>query len=86
MSAHNICFYGVLEKIIPELSPATPPLQVCYPIILQETVKALIRLHVCMHRLIWAFFVCILYPQKGQFSYDIAQIIILTLLMLNKLR
>ena len=24
MSIHNICFYGELEKIIPELSPNTP--------------------------------------------------------------
>ena len=27
MSTHNICFYEELEKIIPELSPNTPPLQ-----------------------------------------------------------
>ena len=25
MSTHNICFYGELEKIIPELSSNTPP-------------------------------------------------------------
>ena len=24
MSTHNICFYGELEKIIPDLSPNTP--------------------------------------------------------------
>ena len=28
MSTHNICFYGELEKIIPELSSNTPPYQV----------------------------------------------------------
>ena len=28
MSTHNICFHGELEKIIPELSPNTPPEQV----------------------------------------------------------
>ena len=26
MSTHNICFYGEIRKIIPELSPNTPPL------------------------------------------------------------
>ena len=25
MSTHNICFYGEIRKIIPELSPNTPP-------------------------------------------------------------
>ena len=25
MSTHNICFYGEIRKIIPELSPDTPP-------------------------------------------------------------
>ena len=28
MSTHNICFYGEIEKIIPELSSNTPPYQV----------------------------------------------------------
>ena len=27
MSTHNICFYGEIRKIIPELSPNAPPLQ-----------------------------------------------------------
>ena len=27
MSTHNICFYGEIRKIIPELSPNTPPEQ-----------------------------------------------------------
>ena len=31
MSTHNICFYGELEKIIPELSTDTPTKQVLYP-------------------------------------------------------
>ena len=28
MSTHNICLYGELEKIIPELSPKNPSKQV----------------------------------------------------------
>ena len=28
MSTHNKCFYGEIRKIIPELSPDTPPSQV----------------------------------------------------------
>ena len=28
MSTHNICFYGEIREIIPELSPDTPPYQV----------------------------------------------------------
>ena len=28
MSTHKICFYGILEKIILELSSNTPPYQV----------------------------------------------------------
>ena len=31
MSTHNICFYGEIRKIIPELSSDTPPLQVLCP-------------------------------------------------------
>ena len=27
MSTHNFCFYGEIRKIIPELSPNTPPQQ-----------------------------------------------------------
>ena len=30
MSTYNICFYGEMEKIIPEFSLNTPPLQVLY--------------------------------------------------------
>ena len=30
MSTHNICFYGELEKIIPELSSNMPPYQVLW--------------------------------------------------------
>ena len=31
MSTHNICFYGEIRKIIPELSSNTPPYQ-CFTV------------------------------------------------------
>ena len=36
MSTHNICFYGKLEKIIPELSLNTPPYQVPCILVLSD--------------------------------------------------
>ena len=33
MSTHNICFYGEIRKIIPELSQNTPPLFVCVEVL-----------------------------------------------------
>ena len=33
MSTYNICFYGDIRKIIPELSPDTPPYQVLWVLI-----------------------------------------------------
>ena len=45
MNTHNICFYGDLEKIIPEISSNTPP----YQVLSSVTITRLISQSICLH-------------------------------------